>query len=281
MKASKAVNSEGTFIAGCHRSGTTLLSYLLDTHPLLACPPESKFIFGLHTFIHDPQVAKGLASLGLTDRHVRRLLRRMVDDTLMSYARKQRKPRWIDKTPNHARILPFIDELFERHARYIVLVRHPFDCILSLHEYFQKATIFDEDPTIRFVVQHYGNTPYGWAKYWRDANEELYYFATRARSRCHIVKYENLARFPEKCVGETLDFLAIGRVRGDASKMCARALRVPHTHGYQDKKIRSTRRIHEESIGKWSGWTMQRRRAYWFIVGTVATAFGYSIIDAS
>src|SRR5260370_1735931 len=106
MKTSKAVNSEWTFIAGCHRSGTTLLRYLLDTHPLLACPPESKFIFGLHSFIHDPQVPKGLGSLGLTDRHVRCLLRRMLHYPLMSHPTPFVKSRVIVKTPTYPLILP-------------------------------------------------------------------------------------------------------------------------------------------------------------------------------
>src|SRR5260370_35851333 len=115
------------FITGCHRSGSTLLRYLLDAHPELACAPESKFIAGVEAFIRYPQALEGLHSLGLTDQQVRRLLRGLIEECLTFYAAQQGKPRWIDKTPNYARMLPFIDELFEHEAHYLLMLRHPFD----------------------------------------------------------------------------------------------------------------------------------------------------------
>ncbi|HEX2642137.1 MAG TPA: sulfotransferase, partial [Thermoanaerobaculia bacterium] len=32
--------TDGLFILSCHRSGSTLLRFILDTHPELYCPPE-------------------------------------------------------------------------------------------------------------------------------------------------------------------------------------------------------------------------------------------------
>src|SRR3954462_15908459 len=46
------------FLVGCHRSGTTLLRRLLDSHPHIACPPESKFIAGFEAFLTYPQTAR-------------------------------------------------------------------------------------------------------------------------------------------------------------------------------------------------------------------------------
>jgi hypothetical protein len=267
---------DGLFIVGCHRSGTTLLRYLLDAHPELACPPESKFISALYALAQDRQAVMGLHSLGLSDQHIRALLRHMVHDALTFYATQRGKPRWVDKTPNYAMILPFIDGLFEQRARYVIVVRHPFDCVLSLEEFFQHATVLHEDPDIRFVVVNYGKDLCGWAKYWRDVNERLLAFVGENHQRCRIVKYEELAREPENRVSEILDFIAVDRVPGDASRMSAEAFKACQTGGYQDDKIQSTDCVHEQSINKWADWDASRKETYWLIVGRVAEAFGYS-----
>jgi hypothetical protein len=51
------------FLIGCHRSGTTLAHYLLDAHPHLACPPESKFLAGVQALVDYPQAANALYTL--------------------------------------------------------------------------------------------------------------------------------------------------------------------------------------------------------------------------
>src|ERR1044071_4906702 len=100
------------FLVGCHRSGTTLLRYLLDAHPDMACPPESKFIAGLEAFVEYPQAETGLLTLGFSMEDIRAELRRVIESFLGGYARRQGKRRWVDKTPNYYRLLPFIDEIF-------------------------------------------------------------------------------------------------------------------------------------------------------------------------
>src|SRR2546422_8303911 len=67
------------FLVGCHRSGTTLARYLLDVHPNLACPPESKFLAGLEVFLDYPQVETALNTLGFTEEEVRLELRKFIE----------------------------------------------------------------------------------------------------------------------------------------------------------------------------------------------------------
>lgn len=263
------------FVTGCHRSGTTLLRYLLDVHPALACPPESKFILGLHSLAQDPQSIVGLYSLGVSDRDLRKLLRHMIEEVLTTYAKRQGKERWIDKTPNYVRILPFIDKVFEHEAQYILVVRHPFDCVLSLQEFFQYASEFHEDREIRSVVQRHGNQMYGWARHWCDINEQIRLFSCMNSQRVIIVKYEDLARHTEAELSRILDFIAVKRYPGDTLEMCSRAFTSQHSNGYQDLKIRSTRQVHQQSIGKWENWTEEEKLAHWLVVGRVAEAFGY------
>jgi len=61
----KSMQAAPVFLIGCHRSGTTLMRYLLDAHPNLACPPESKFLAALHEVFKYPQAVRVLASLGI------------------------------------------------------------------------------------------------------------------------------------------------------------------------------------------------------------------------
>jgi hypothetical protein len=270
---------DAVFMVGCHRSGTTLLRYLLDAHPVLACPPESKFISGLHAFLEYPQAISGMHSLGLTQSHIFGLLRQMVQDVFAFYAKTQSKPRWIDKTPNYARILPFIDNLFNQNALYLIVVRHPFDCILSLQTKFHETRY--GDPDLDFSVKHYGNDLCGWAKYWREMNERLHVWRKANWERCYVIRYEDLVSNPEKRLAEVLDFLAVDRVPGDTSQMCREAFAGNHAHGYGDGKIRSTHTVHDHSVRKWKNWTPEQIQAYWTIVGRVAEEFGYNATEAA
>jgi hypothetical protein len=56
------------FVIGCQRSGTSLLRRVLDSHPNIACPPESKFILPLERLIRSPQALQGIDSMGFAPR---------------------------------------------------------------------------------------------------------------------------------------------------------------------------------------------------------------------
>src|SRR5580765_1922451 len=52
------------FVVGCQRSGTSLLRRILDSHPSIACPPESKFILPAVQILRDRAALQGLDSMG-------------------------------------------------------------------------------------------------------------------------------------------------------------------------------------------------------------------------
>src|SRR5262245_59554276 len=109
------------FIIGCRRSGASLLRYLLDTHEDIACPPESKFVSALVSFLQCPTTLDGLANMGLTKTDVTREIGRMVSSIMSGYARRKGKARWADKTPSYHRILDFIDDIFEGQVLYVFM----------------------------------------------------------------------------------------------------------------------------------------------------------------
>ncbi|HLG89204.1 MAG TPA: sulfotransferase [Alphaproteobacteria bacterium] len=261
------------FLVGCHRSGTTAARYLLDSHPEIVCPPESKFLTALQEFLGAPQVLPALVSLRL---HPSELLaeiglfaRRLLDRS----ARKSGKRRWIEKTPNYYRILPFIDDIFSGRVLFLFMVRHPLDTIASLQEHFWYATTRHEDPDIARVVANFGAGPYGWARYWREVHETIGVFAASRPDRAWVFKYEEMVADPEGTLARLLAFIGESPAKEQADAAFAAA----HDPGYEDPKARVSTSLHTASVGRWRQWPAGQSNALWPIVAEPAARLGYSI----
>jgi hypothetical protein len=146
-----AASSEGSpppfFIVGSARSGTTLLRLMLNAHPDVAVPPESRFITELWQNADEVDVGSFLEALAAHDRFtawelpVERVKAEIGERTRMpyadaidavyrAYARARGKSRWGDKTPRYVESIPFLGELFPE-ARFIHLVRDGRNVALS------------------------------------------------------------------------------------------------------------------------------------------------------
>src|SRR5215472_4057895 len=260
------------FMVGCHRSGTTLARYLFDAHPNLACPPESKFIAGLKAFFDYPQSRPALFSLGYDEDAVLRESRRMIERFLGGYARRHGKPRWIDKTPNHFRLLPFIDAIFAGEALYLFIVRHPLDCIDSLYS-IHGTRRQHRDPDIRSNVRRHVKDFDAWAHYWNDVNSRIRCFSMSCPERCHWFRYEDLVHRPTATLRRALGFIG----EGLPPNLIRNAFSMSHTEGYEDPCIRETNGVKADRIGKWRDWPRSRIATVWPLVKKTAATFGYSV----
>jgi hypothetical protein len=232
----RRATQDPVFLVGCHRSGTTLVRYLLDAHPHLACPPESKFIAGIGAFLAYPQALQGLAHLGISPDDVRDEVRNVVEKVFRQYATGRGKPRWVDKTPNYFRVLPLIDWLFQGSVSYLFIVRHPFDTIDSLENARYFAADVLEDPDIASAVRRHGRSRSGWAHYWREVNECLTSFADAHPARCFVFHYEDLVSAPEAVLENVLRFIG----EDLPPDLVTSVFTESHTFGYADWKIRDT-----------------------------------------
>lgn len=142
------------FIVGVHRSGTTLLRYMLSSHSRLYVPPESDFIprFFLgrpHAALSQAEVAQLLDVIFSEYRFVRDwqgerpspfgFFRDMTAPTPAAfldllytrYAAQNGAVRWGDKTPIYASYIPLLHDLFPQ-AQFIHIIRDGRDVALSM-----------------------------------------------------------------------------------------------------------------------------------------------------
>jgi hypothetical protein len=148
-------------IVGAPRSGTTLLRFMLDAHPLLAIPPETGFLaladqFGgpnarssfFEAVTRYPPDAPAWNDFGIPLEAFSAALDRIEPFSAADgframyrlYAARFGKPRWGDKTPMYALHLPVIAACLPE-ARFVHLIRDGRDVALSLRQtWFSPGT---------------------------------------------------------------------------------------------------------------------------------------------
>jgi sulfotransferase family protein len=140
-------------VVGCPRSGTSLMAVMLDSHPLLAVPPETSFlglVAGLHgasdavrrgffdTVTADRIMVSNWSDFGLDKEAFWRRLEAIEPFTVSQglrafyamYAEAEGKPRYGEKTPGYVFLMPAIEALLPE-ARFVHMIRDPGDTALS------------------------------------------------------------------------------------------------------------------------------------------------------
>ena len=199
------------FIVGASRSGTTLLTTMLDSHSRIAVYLESHYypIFraDLHRYgnLGQPANLRRFVSdvlevmrnrRGATPPTTEEFLNALIAPTfegvfvtmLQLHAQQRAKRRCGEKTPGHH---AYLGEIFEKFSDspVIFLMRDPRDTVLSMREAFGMS--------LKRAIQE-----------WNDAFESF----QRASTSVHLVRYEELVKTPaEHCsalcalLGETYE----------------------------------------------------------------------------
>jgi protein-tyrosine sulfotransferase len=237
------------FVVGCHRSGTSLLRRILDSHPRIACPPESKFLLPLTDLLRDGASMRGLSSMGYERDDVVRAVAAFASRFFEGYAAASGKARWADKTPNYVERLPELWELFGPRARFVIIVRNGLDVVFSLVDGGR------EYPAIHgYVAEAAGDVRIGAARFWRDQNRRIDAFRLEHADACHLVRYEELTSDPERVLRPMFGFLD---EPWEPAVMDYQ--RFPHHTGFEDPDVRKRRRI-EPNSGRFLAWPPEVRR---------------------
>ncbi|MEO3786651.1 sulfotransferase [Actinocorallia sp. B10E7] len=143
---------------GCPRSGTTLLRTMLNAHPDLAVPHETKFV--VHAYrrrdafgdLRDPErrrdVARWIVGLklgqysriGIPEKELAEAfaaappsLGSLIAVCFGLYAEREGKSRWGDKRPSYAYDLNALFQMFP-DTKFVNVVRDPRACVLSMRK---------------------------------------------------------------------------------------------------------------------------------------------------
>jgi hypothetical protein len=201
-------------IVGAPRSGTTLLRFMLDSHPEVAIPPETGFLVLAPQFEGKGEASRGEFFRTITEyppeaplwvdsqipaEDFREQLERIHPFTAREgfrafyrlYASRFDKPRWGDKTPLYCLHLRSIAACLPE-AHFIHIIRDGRDVALSL-----RQTWFSPGPEIETL-----------AAYWRQ------FVATGCREGRHCrhyleVRYEDLVLQPEGVLKRICRFLEL------------------------------------------------------------------------
>ena len=186
------------FLLGLPRSGTTLLSVLLNQHPNVHCPSEPWLMLALEALGRTPDTDPSDAAV-LFHAMQEFLKGDLPIEAARAYARTAYNAKlaesgrtiFVDKTPRYYLILPFIHQVFPK-AKYLMLLRNPLDVAASMKQTWKfdlKREFEQKQDALGSVDLSYGL-------------RKLMQFTVKPEHAAYFVRYEDLVREPrEKMIG--------------------------------------------------------------------------------
>jgi protein-tyrosine sulfotransferase len=234
------------FVLSCARSGSTLLRYILDTHPHVCCPGElslGELCERLYWAVHDTtgQVAHGRDERARSQFALAEV-RRVVSGLMDSYAATKGKRVWCEKTPLNLLHTGVLLETFPE-ARFICLYRDCMDVVDSCLEFSRAKYVAEFAP---YFQQHPDDPASAMIAYWVDRTRMLLSFEQEHCARCFRLKYEELVTSPAASLEPMFHF--IGEEWN--ARLLDSVFITPHDEGDGDPKILNTSGIVKGSVGK-------------------------------
>jgi Sulfotransferase family len=235
---------EGIFVLCAGRSGSTLLRYLLDSHPALACPAES-FLGQLCRSVH--RVWADIAGAGPpAGADGRSLARDLVSEIMRQYLAQRGKQVWCEKSLTSVLNLPDITAAFPG-AGYVCLYRHAMDVIASGIE------------ASRWGYGHFGFRPHveqrpenvvaALAEYWADRTQRILELERAGSVATLRITYEDLVTDTRGTLTSVLHFAGVRCDEALVDDLVSGALAGVHSKGLQDYKVGFTSAVHTDSLG--------------------------------
>ena len=255
------------FVVGMPRSGTTLLSAMLDAHSQIAISPETHFYTRCRPSAASPGARleetwirllqqPGVQDLGFGDEALRRVWdearerpaaapRDVLRALLSAYADRADAAAWGEKTPDHLAHVPAILNDFPE-AVVVAIVRDPRDVCLSL-----RGLPWNHDSL--------PESAWKWRRYAQRTERYAETFPTRFRE----VRYERILEAPEPLLRDLLDW--IGAPFEEGVLAFHRQEDPPVDAGREPWKEKAARPIDPTNREKWRGrmgpaerWVVQR-----------------------
>jgi Sulfotransferase family len=239
------------FVLCIGRSGSTLLRMILDTHPDLACPPETNIpalclqLAVVWSLIEGAPLSlqRGDAPPVIPDAAIAGI-RQTMDLMTRPYLARRGKKLYCDKSLGTAAYGELLTRIYPG-ARFICLYRHPMDMISSGLEacpWGLNGYGFD-----RYIADSPGNAVMALARYWLDGAAAIAAVEEHHPDSCYQVRYEEMVADPERVAAGIFDFIGVGQVPGIVEEVFTRD---HERFGPADHKIWYTSTFSQESIGR-------------------------------
>jgi hypothetical protein len=273
--------AEPFFIVGNDRSGTTMLRLILDRGIDAAIPPESMFLTDFAAAFDEGAPADGAAARHLMEEvwsHPKVRLwhlpgpppevpagvsgpeayRFIVEAPFEAYAARHGKTRWGDKTPHYVHHVDHLLRIWP-HARFVVLVRDGRDVALSLRR-----------------MPFGPNNAWAAAQWWARGIRAGEHAQREHPDAVLTVRYEDLARDPEREVPRICEFLGLAYEhemlaleRADPAKI------VPDQVSWFPTLFEG---INTQAVGRWrSEMSPRDQRVFGALAGAELGRLGYEV----
>jgi len=201
------------FIGGMSRSGANLLGNILDSHPEIACGPETGIIDEI-AYLYLSMISahrEGRLSPYTSEEEIKHAIASMIRGVFRSYGDKKGRPIVADRSPNNIWSFPLLADILPE-AKFIHLVRDGRDVVCSQRDVGGRLRTAghdvdgSRDATLRSVYHCAAvwaeTVRFGWDTCGPDSS-------LAAESRSFTTFYENIVMSPESQIRNLCDFIGV------------------------------------------------------------------------
>ncbi|NEQ98521.1 MAG: hypothetical protein F6K30_17675 [Cyanothece sp. SIO2G6] len=240
-----AYPSAPIFILSCNRSGSSLLRYIVDTHPDIASPAELNLgdVCEKNYYLVAQTLGEALYMVEPDKEElVLAEVRRLVLSVMDRYVDAKGKKMWCEKSPHNLQHLHLIKAIFPG-ARFICLHRHAMDVVHSCLE-SSRLSLMPEQ--LNYVCRNSGSILGAMVQNWIEKTQRLLEFEAKNPTQCFRITYESYVLHPYRTLKPMFEFLGVD---WDA-KLLDSVFAVQHDLGPEDPKVAYSNSIRKDLIGK-------------------------------
>lgn len=275
-------NNRPIFIIGSPRSGTTLLRFILSSHPRIFIPGETGFIPYLAKNFKGEltrnQTEQLLRLIGKLNIHWKDLvtdinhfyqslpaptLRNVLDKIYKMIIKPHGAVRWGDKTPLYIRYIPSIISIFPE-AQFIHLIRDGRDCVISAQNKWGKDHIYMDN---YYLLKNWVTNVQKGINAGQYLNHDQYI----------EIHYENLVKNPLDTLQRVCEFVREDLISNmlDHTNLARKVVRDQNWH------VEVLQPINRESVNRWKKtMTSFDQKMSDYIAGSTLKSLGYELCNA-
>jgi protein-tyrosine sulfotransferase len=244
------------FILCASRSGSTLLRYVIDSHPEIGCPPEfhlsevAKKIGHAYQGFLPPRLFDSKQQLNAA---IVSHMRSHVEQMMRHYTETVGKAWWCEKSILSVEEAHLLKAMFPR-ARFLCLYRNCLDMTASGLEALRHQPTGRGFGFSPFLQNAWPSLEAGVVDYWIDRTTLLLGIEEKYPESCFRITYESLVERRESTCGALFEFIGVDW----KPEWLDTVFEVDHHLGPGDFKIRNTDTIHTRSVGR--GHTVDRAK---------------------